>query len=277
MSQPGDKLEQSIAAEIARLNGGEAAPQDPPEDETPPEGDEPGEGEELELEGEPGPDDDGDEGEEEGEEGGGERVAAAADDKPVKKQGRANREIQELRRRAQEAENRAAAIEAQRVADEQRRQAEAQAAEDRRLEAEIAALPPEEQPLARDRVQLRRVTQATLQTQRQLADLTDAQAFQALCNTDPLMKAFSPKIEQIAAQYRNQGNVVNRETIGNYLVGQFLRTPEGRKYLMNTKPAKKQKRIPSRSGGGGGGASGGTRKASDTSREALKKRLAGKP
>ena len=277
MSQPGAALEASIAAELERLKGADPAADEPPADETPPEGDEPPEeGAELEAEG---PDEtEEEEGEDEGEDEGGERVDAAPPPKAGKRPGRANARIQEAVRRAQDAEARLAAIEAQRVADEQRRQAEAQAAEDRRMEAEIAALPPEDQPVARDRVQLRRLTNATLNTQRQLADLSDQQAFSAVCQADPLLKAFAPRIEQIAAAYRAQGNVVNRETIGNFLVGQYLRTPEGRKYLMQNKPAKKQKRTPtSRGDGGGGGRTQTTRKGDNNSRDALKARLAGKP
>lgn len=275
MSAPGDKLEQSIAAELARINGGNPPAEDePPTDEEPPTPD----GEEEPVEEEAAGPDDTEEGEEEGEDEGGERaVEGEPAIKPGKKPGRANVRIQALSKRAQEAEARLAQVEAQRIADEQRRAAEARAAEDRRLEAEIAALPPEEQPAKRQEVFNRRVAQTVNGLQSQLADTQDQAAFQAAASADPILKAISPRVEAIAAQYRANGNVVNRETIANYVLGQLARSPEGRRLLMQKTPTKKVKRTPTSRGDAGRGG-GGTHKntSGEPTRAQLMERLKGK-
>jgi len=242
---PEAKLEESIQAELARLAGESPAQDDPTEDpiESPDETEENEEVEEVEQEAEgPGEEDEGEEDEEPSE-----RAPAPAQ----KKKGRANERIQALSRRAQEAEAALARAEAQRVAAERQQRAAAQAEEDRRFQAEIAALPPEEQAPKRQEFFNRKVAQTVNGLQQQLADTQDQAAFNAASASDPVLRAIAPRVEQIAAQYRAQGNVVNRETIANYVLGQLARSPKGRELLMQRTPAKKVKRTPTSRGDSG--------------------------
>ena len=277
MSVSKDALEASIEAEIQRLNGGNAEPpaDEPPADEPPPE-EEAHEEEGLE-EGE-GPDDSEEPGEEEEEPS--ERVAAP--DAKRKPKPRENETIRQLRERAQAAEQRAAAFEAERQRQEaDRQQREAQEAM-RREDAEVAALPPEEQEPARQRVFNKRLAQETLRQQRVLNDMQDRETFRGNADADPVLKSISPMVENIAQQYIRAGHQVNRDTIADAVLGRLYRTREGRAQLerlqaAQSRPRPKKKVPAGRSNSAGGGRTRERDGGSDPSRDQLMKRLRGKP
>lgn len=272
MSVPPSALEASIEAEIQRLNGGNAEPpaDEPTADEPPPE-EEAHEEEGLE-EGE-GPDDQ-DEPDEEEEESS-ERVAAP--DAKRKKPPRENETIRQLRERAQAAEQRAAAFEAERQRQEsERQQREAQEAM-RREDAEVAALPPEEQPAARQAIFQKRAATEILRQQRVLNDMQDREGFRTNADADPVLKAISPMVENIAQQYIRAGHQVNRDTIADAVLGRLYRTREGRAQLerlqaANSRPRTKKK-VPAGRGNSAGGGRSKRDGGSDPSREQLINRL----
>lgn len=270
MSVPKDALEASIEAEIKRLGEGDEPPADEtPAEEPPPEGEEPEE--EVEEGEEPG------EGEDEGEEEEAPPAAAAPGKKPKKP--RENETIRALRERAQAAEARLAADEARRAQEEaERRNREAQEAM-RREDAELNALPPEEQPARRQEIFNKRLAAETLRIRAQLSDQMDSNQFRANAESDPVLKAVAPMVENIAQQFIRAGHTVNRDTIADNVIGRLARTGQLQRLLNVKTQAKPKKRIPAGRAQGGGGA--GTRKsqrsAEDLDRAALMKRIGNKP
>jgi len=181
---------------------------------------------------------------------------AGGEEPPARQPSRGDRQFGDLRRQARERAEENARL-TRELAEMRNQMAELRRpvgeTEQQRRER-FALMSPEERAEEIVNTSLRAHDARTQQLQAQLLDQADRSSFSARCAANPLLNKLSAEVERRHAELTANGQVVNREVVAKFLIGEKVLAQQGK-----AKPGAQQRRQqqttrPARPQGDAGGA-----------------------